>query len=384
MDFRFSEEQEAFRQTIRKFVERETSRELDRQLEEEGRFPFELVEKMAETGLLGLPFPEEYGGVGGTVMDFVIAAEELAYGSEAACGIFLGPVFFAGEQIYLNGSEEQKKEYLPLIAQGKMRGAFALTEPDAGSDASAITTSAVPDGDDYVINGQKTMISGADIADVIMTCTKTDKECSRYEGITLFMVPGKAEGLTIRKMKKLGNNILSTCELFYDNVRIPKENILGGPGGLNQGWLQMINNLDLERIMIAALYTAIAQRAYDDALAYAKERKQFGRPISQYQMIQQLLADMLVEIRASRLLTYHAAWLKQEGEFCSVECSVAKIHATEAARKVTIDGMQVLGGYGYMMEYDMQRYVRNALLGTIGGGTNQIQRLIIAKLEGMM
>ena len=384
MDFKFTEEQEAFRQTIRKFIERETSRELDRQLEEEGRFPFELADKMAETGLLGLPFPEEYGGVGGTVMDFVIAAEELAYGSEAACGLFLGPVFFAGEQIYLNGSEEQKKEYLPRIAKGKLRGAFALTEPDAGSDASSITTSAVPDGDDYVINGQKTMISGADIADLIMTCTKTDKECSRYEGITIFIVPGKIEGLTVRKMKKLGNNILSTCELFFDNVRVPKKNILGGPEGLNQGWMHMINNLDVERIMIAALYTAIAQRAYDDALAYAKERKQFGKPISQYQMIQQLLADMLVEIRASRLLTYHAAWLKEQGEFCSTEASIAKIHATEAARKVTIDGMQVLGGYGYMMEYDMQRYVRNALLGTIGGGTNQIQRLIIAKLEGMM
>jgi alkylation response protein AidB-like acyl-CoA dehydrogenase len=384
MDFKFTEEQEAFRQTIRKFIERETSRELDRQLEEEGRFPFELADKMAETGLLGLPFPEEYGGVGGTVMDFVIAAEELAYGSEAACGLFLGPVFFAGEQIYLNGNEEQKKEYLPQIAKGKLRGAFALTEPDAGSDASAITTSAVPDGDDYLINGQKTMISGADIADLIMTCTKTDKDCRRYEGITIFIVPGKAEGLTVRKMKKLGNNILSTCELFFDNVRVPKKNILGGPEGLNQGWMHMITNLDVERIMIAALYTAIAQRAYDDALAYAKERKQFGKPISQYQMIQQLLADMLVEIRASRLLTYHAAWLKEQGEFCSTDASIAKIHATEAAKKVTIDGMQVLGGYGYMMEYDMQRYVRNALLGTIGGGTNQIQRLIIAKLEGMM
>jgi len=384
MDFRFSEEQEAFRETIRSFIKRETSRELDRKLDEEGRFPFELVDKMAQTGLLGLPFPEEYGGVGGTVMDFLIAAEELAYGSEAACSVFLGPVFFAGEQIYLNGSEEQKKKYLPLIAQGKLRGAFGLSEPEAGSDASAITTSAVPDGDDYVINGQKTMISGADIADVIMMCTKTDKEARRYEGISIFMVPQGAEGMTIRKMRKLGNNIISTCEIFLDNVRVPKENILGGPEGLNKGWLHMITNLDVERIMISALYTGIAQRAYDDALAYAKERKQFGRPISQYQMVQQLLADMLVEIQASRLLTYHAAWLKQEGQFCSLAASLCKIHATETARKVTIDGMQVLGGYGYMMEYDMQRYVRNALLGTIGGGTNQIQRLIIAKLEGMM
>ncbi len=384
MDFRFTEEQEAFRHTIRTFIKRETSRELDRQLEEEGRFPFELVDKMAETGLLALPFPEEYGGVGGNVMDFIIAAEELAYGSEAACAIFLGPVFFAGEMIHLNGSEDQKRKYLPLIAQGKLRGAFALTEPGAGSDASAITTSAVADGDYYVINGHKTMISGADIADFIMTCTKTDKERRRYEGISIFMVPGDAEGMTIRKMKKLGNNIISTCEIFFDDVRVPRENIMGGPDGLNKGWMQMVNNLDVERIMIAAVYTAISQRAYDDALAYAKERKQFGRRISEYQMIQQILADMLVEIRASRLLTYHAAWLKQQGEFCSLECSIAKIHATETARKVTIDGMQVLGGYGYMMDYDMQRYVRNALLGTIGGGTNQIQRLIIASLEGMM
>jgi len=384
MDFSFTEEQEAFRRMIRTFVKRETSRELDRQLEEEGRFPFELVDKMVETGLLGLPFPEKYGGAGGNVMDFIIEAEELAYASEAACAIFLGPVFFAGEMINLNGSEEQKMKYLPLIAQGKLRGAFALTEPDAGSDASAITTSAVPDGDYYLINGHKTMISGADIADFIMTCTKTNKECSPYEGISIFMVPRDAEGLTMRKLKKLGNNIISTCELFYDNVRVHKESLMGGPDGLNKGWLQMVNNLDVERIMIAAVYTAISQRAYDDALAYAKERKQFGRRISQYQMIQQLLADMLVEIRASRLLTYHAAWLKQQGKFCSLECSIAKIHATETARKVTIDGMQVLGGYGYMMDYDMQRYVRNALLGTIGGGTNQIQRLIIASLEGMM
>ena len=384
MDFKFTEAQEAFRNTIRDFVKRETSRELDQQLEEEGRFPFELADKMAQTGLLGLPFPEEYGGAGGNVMDFIIAAEELAYGSEAACALFLMPVFFAGEMLYVNGSEEQKKQYLPLIAEGKMRGAFALTEPDAGSDASAITTSAVLDGEHYVINGHKTMITGADIADFIMTCTKTDKEARRYEGITVFIVPQNAEGLTISKMKKLGNNIISTCDVYYDDVRVPKESIMGGPEGLNKGWWHMISNLDIERIMISALYTAISQRAYDDALYYAKGRKQFGRPISEYQMIQQLLADMLVEIHASRLLTYHAGWLKQQGEFCSLECSIAKIHATEMAKKITLDGMQILGGYGYMMEHDMQRYLRNALLGTVGGGTNQIQRLIIAKLEGMM
>ncbi len=384
MDFTFTEEQEAFRQTIRTFVKRETTRELDRQLEKEGRFPFELVDGMVETGLLGLPFPEQYGGAGGDVMDFIIAAEELAYGSEAACAIFLGPVFFAGEMINLNGSDSQKQKYLPLIAQGKLRGAFALTEPDAGSDASAITTSATSDGDFFVINGQKTMISGADIADFIMTCTKTDKDCRPYEGISIFMVPRNAEGLTIRKLDKLGNNIISTCELVYEDVRVHKDSIMGGPDGLNKGWWHMVSSLDVERIMIGAVYTAISQRAYDDALAYAKQRKQFGRRISQYQMIQQLLADMLVEIRASRLLTYHAAWLKQQGQPCSLECSIAKIHATETARKVTIDGMQVLGGYGYMMEHDMQRYVRNALLGTIGGGTNQIQRLIIASLEGMI
>jgi acyl-CoA dehydrogenase len=382
MNFKFTQEQEQLRIMIQEFCKKETTPELDRECDEQERFPWELNDKLAATGIYGLPFPEKYGGEGGSTMDFIIACEELTKGSEAACALFLGPVFFAGEMILNNGSEDQKKEYLPQIIAGKLRGCFALTEPNVGSDASRVQTRAVPDGDDYIINGHKTMITGAEIAEYIMTVTRTDFEARRYEGLTIFMVPRDSPGITINKLDKLGGKIISTCEIFFEDVRVPREMIMGGPEGLNRGWPQMLMQLDIERIMIGATHVALSEKAFNLALEYAKTREQFKHPISNYQMIVQILADMKVELEASRLLTYHAAWLKDQGLPCSLEASLCKIHATEWAKKITQDGMQVMGGYGYMMEYDMQRWVRDALLGTIGGGTNQIQRLIIGKLLG--
>ncbi|OGP59778.1 MAG: hypothetical protein A2V67_03275 [Deltaproteobacteria bacterium RBG_13_61_14] len=382
MDFRWSEEQEQLRKMIQDFCKRETSKELDRECDENERFPHELNEKLARTGIYGLPFPEKYGGTGGQVMDFILAVEELAKGSEAACALFLLPVFFAGEMILNNGSEEQKQKYLPRIIAGQLKGCFGLTEPDVGSDASRVKTKAVADGKDWILNGHKTLITGADIADLLMIVTRTDFEARRYEGLSIFMVPQGSKGLIVKKLKKLGGRIISTCEIFLEDVRVPQDLILGGPEGLNQGWPQMLMQLDIERIMIGATHVALAEKAFDDALAYAKQREQFGKPISTYQMIVQMLADMKTQIEAARWLTYRAAWLKDQNLPCSLEASYCKLFATEMAKKVTQDGMQVLGGYGYMMEYDMQRYVRDALLGTIGGGTNQIQRLIIGKLLG--
>jgi len=233
-----------------------------------------------------------------------------------------------------------------------------------------------------VLNGHKTLITGAEMADILMIVTRTDFEVRRYEGLSIFMVPQGSKGLTVRKLKKLGGRIISTCEIFLEDVRVSKEMIMGGLEGLNKGWPQMLMQLDIERIMIGATHVALAEKAFDEALAYAKQREQFGKPISTYQMIVQLLADMKTQLEAARWLTYRAAWLKDQGLPCSLEASYCKLFATEMAKKVTQDGMQVLGGYGYMMEYDMQRYVRDALLGTIGGGTNQIQRLIIGKLLG--
>ena len=384
MDFGWSDAQKQLVIMIEQFIENETSRELDRECDENERFPIELNEKLAATGLYGLTLPQEYGGTGGSTVDFCLAAETLAKGSDAACALFLLPVFFAGEMILNNGSEVQKRRYIPEIVAGRLKGCFALTEPDVGSDASRVATRAVADGDDWVINGHKTLISGAEIADYIMTVTRSDPEARRYEGITIFMVPRETPGITIHKLKKLGGRIISTCEIFFEDVRVSRELIMGGPEGLNRGWGQMLKQLDVERVMMGAVHVAMAEKAFDDALAYAKQRKQFGKPISSYQMIIQILADMKTQIEAARWLTYRAAWLKDEGLPCSLEASYCKLFATEMAKKVTQDGMQVMGGYGYMMDCDMQRYVRDALLGTIGGGTNQIQRLIIGKLLDCM
>jgi len=383
MDFALTKEQEAFREMLRDFIARECPPDLDRRLDDEGRYPFELVPKVVETGLLGLPFPEEYGGSGGGPIEFTIAAEETAYGSAAVAAIFILPAFFAGEMLYMNGSEEQKREWLPRVARGEIRGCFALTEPNAGSDAVHIETRATADGDGFVINGQKTMISGVDVATHMMLATNTSPG-GDYSGMTLFMVPMDTPGITWRRMGKIGSEIIGVFEVFFDNAAVPAENIIGGPEMLNQGWLQLMKQLDMERIMIAAQFTGMASRATDDAVAYAKERVQFGKKIGQYQMIQSILADMTIGTQTSRLITYYAAWLKANDMPCNLAASQAKIYATETARKVTIDGMQVMGGYGYLREFDMQRFVRDALLGPIGGGTNQIQRLIIARELGLI
>jgi alkylation response protein AidB-like acyl-CoA dehydrogenase len=311
-------------------------------------------------------------------MEFVIASEELAYGSAAVGAIFFLPAFFAGEMISMNGSEEQKKKWLPQIAQGKVRGCFGLTEPNAGSDAVHIETRAIADGDDFVINGQKMMISGIDVATHIMLATNTSPG-GDYSGMTIFMIPTDTPGITYRRLGTIGQQIIGTFEIFFEDVRVSRENSMGGPEMLNQGWLQLMKQLDLERIMISAQFTAMARRATDEAIAYAKQRVQFGKPIISYQMIQQILADMTIGAQTCRLITYYAAWLKANDMPCNVEASQAKVYTTETARKVCIDGMQVMGGYGYLKEFVMQRLVRDSLLGPIGGGTNQIQRLIIGK-----
>jgi alkylation response protein AidB-like acyl-CoA dehydrogenase len=378
LDFQFTENQLAFREMIRDFIKRECPPDLDRRLDDEGRYPFELIPKVKETGLLGLPFSEEYGGSGGDVFDFVIAAEELAYGSAAVGAIFFLPVFFAGEMIENNGSVEQKREWLPRIAAGELRGCFGLTEPNAGSDAVHIETRAARDGDEFVINGQKMMISGVDVATHMMLATNTSPG-GEYSGMTIFMAPMETPGITYRRLGTIGQQLIGTFEVWFEDVRVPAEMIMGGPEMLDQGWLQLMKQLDLERIMISAQFTGMAARATDDAISYAKERKQFGKAIIDYQMVMQLLADMTIGVQTSRLMTYYAAWLKQQELNCNVPASQAKVYATETARKVCIDGMQVMGGYGYLRDHTMQRLVRDSLLGPIGGGTNQIQRLIIGK-----
>lgn len=382
MDFSFTPEQEAYRQTIRDFIKRNCPPGLDRELEREERYPHELVPKLAETGILGTYLPEEYGGIGGNAIDFCLTVEELAYGSEAASSCYLLPVFFAGHMLKMNGTEEQKHKFLPEIVQGRLKGCFALTEPEAGSDAAAVKTFAERDGDDFVLNGHKHYISGADIADYIMTVVRTDRD-ERYNGITIFMVDRKLPGLTLRKMGKMGSKVISLQEIFFDNVRVPQSMIIGGPAGLNQGWWQMIKSLDMERLMVAISHVAIAQKAFDMALEHAKTRKQFGRTIGSFQAVQMQIADMAIGIEAGRQMTYHAAWLHAQDKPCSLEGAMAKVYCTEMCLKVCELGMQVLGGQSYLEDNDMNRWVRMALLGPVGMGSNNIQRSIIASMLGL-
>ena len=382
MDLSFTPEQEAYRQTIRSFIKRNCPPDLDRRLEAEERYPHELLPKLAETGILGVYFPEEYGGIGGNAIDFCLTCEELAYGSEAASACYLLPVFFVGHMLKMNGSEEQKRTYIPEIVQGKLKGCFALTEPDAGSDAAAVKTVAVPDGDDFVLNGHKHYISGVDVADYIMTITRTDKE-DRYNGITIFMVDRRLPGIEIRKQAKMGSRVISLCEIFLDDVRVPRSMIMGGPEGLNRGWWQMIKSLDIERLMVAISHVAIAQKAFDTSLEHAKTRIQFDRPIGSFQAVQMQIADMAIGIQAGRQMTYHAAWLHAAGKPCSLEGAMAKVFCTDMCLKVCELGMQVLGGQSYLEDNDMSRWVRMALLGPVGMGSNNIQRTIIASMLGL-
>jgi alkylation response protein AidB-like acyl-CoA dehydrogenase len=382
MDFSFTPEQEAYRETIRNFIKRHCPVELDRQLEREERYPHDLVPKLAETGILGVYFPEEYGGIGGNAVDFCLTCEELAYGSEAASACYLLPVFFVGHMLKMNGSEEQRRTYIPRIVKGKLKGAFALTEPEAGSDAASVRTNAVADGDDFILNGHKHYISGADVADYIMTITRTNKN-DRYNGITIFMVDRKLPGIEIRKQAKMGSKVISLCEIFFHNVRVPRSMIMGGPDGLNQGWWQMIRSLDMERLMVAISHIAIAQKAFDLALEHAKTRVQFGRPIGSFQAVQMQIADMAIGIQAGRQMTYHAAWLHSQDKPCSLEGAMAKVFCTDMCPKVCELGMQVLGGQSYLEDNDMNRWVRMALLGPVGMGSNNIQRSVIASMLGL-
>ena len=380
MNFILTEEQEMFKKSVRKFMEKECPREYVRQHDEEEKFPSDLFQKMARMGWMGLPFPEKYGGSGWGVMELTLLLEELARAMRAAASAYFVTVIFGGESILNFGREDQKEAFLPRISRGEVQFALALTEPNSGSDAASLATSAVRQGDEYLINGSKIFISGAMEADWLIVVARTDKAASKHEGISIFLVGAKSPGIEIKKLRKLGVRAVGFNEIFLENVRVPQENILGT---VNKGWQHIQTTLEMERIGIAAEALGNAQLILEDALQYAKERVQFGRPISKFQMIQQMLADMQTEVDAARLLTYRAAWMKAQGIACSKEASMAKLFASEVCMRCALHGMEILGGYGYTMEYDMQRYFRDAQANKIGGGTSEIQRLIIAREMGV-
>lgn len=376
MNFQLTEEQEMLRKMVRDFAENEvqpTAAERD----EEERFDREIFDKMAELGLTGIPWPAEYGGIGSDYLSYVIAVEELSRVC-ASTGVTLSAhISLASWPIFTYGTEEQKKNFLTRLATGEAIGAYALSEPGAGSDVASMTMTATKDGDDYILNGNKVWITNGGVADIYVVFAKTNPE-ERHRGISAFIVEKGTEGFSFgKKEKKLGIRSSPTTELIFENCRIPKENLLGEEG---DGFKIAMTTLDGGRNGIAAQAVGIAQGALDAAIDYSKEREQFGKPIAHNQGISFKLADMATEVEAARLLTYQAAWLESAGKSYGKQSAMSKLFAGDVAMRVTTEAVQIFGGYGYTKDYPVERYMRDAKITQIYEGTQEIQRLVIGRM----
>ncbi|MFN8673848.1 MAG: acyl-CoA dehydrogenase [Candidatus Sericytochromatia bacterium] len=375
LGFWLKEEHLILQQTIRNFAEKEI-KPLANKVDEESYFPLDNFKKLGEMGFLGLNIPEEYGGAGADTMSYAIAVEEIG----RACGStglsYAAHVSLGTAPFYLFGNDDQKKKYLPKLATGEWIGAWALTEPGAGSDAAGQKTTAVLDGDSYVLNGTKTFITNALYADSFIIMAMSDKSKGN-RGISAFVVDKGTEGFKIGKTEhKMGMKGSPTSQLIFEDCRIPKSSILGKEG---EGFIQALKTLDGGRISIGSLALGIAQAAFEAALKYANEREQFNSKLSNFQSIQNHLADMATEIHAARLMLYHCAWLKDNKMSFTKESAMAKLYASEVSSKVTNLAIQIHGGYGYIKEFPVERYLRDAKLTQIGEGTSEIQRLVIAR-----
>ncbi|MDT8860471.1 acyl-CoA dehydrogenase [Alkalihalobacillus sp. MEB130] len=376
MNFLLTEEQEMIRKMVRDFATKEVAPSAAERDEEE-RFDRAIFDKMAELGLTGIPWPEKYGGIGSDYMSYVIAVEELSRVC-ASTGVTLSAhTSLAGWPIYKFGTEEQKQTYLRALAEGSKIGAYGLTEPGSGSDAAAMKTTAQLDGDSYVLNGSKIFITNGGVADIYVVFALTDPSL-RHKGATAFIIEADTPGFSVgKKEHKLGIRSSPTTEIIFENCRVPVSNRLGKEG---EGFKIAMMTLDGGRNGIAAQAVGIAQGALDASIEYAKSRKQFGKSISVHQGISFKLADMATKIEASRLLTYQAAWKESEGLSYGKESAMSKLLAGDTAMEVTVEAVQVFGGYGYTKEYPVERYMRDAKITQIYEGTNEIQRLVIAKM----
>ncbi len=375
MDFALSSQHEAIRGTVRDFAERRIRPVAD-DLERKGEFPMEIIREAAGLGLLGVPYPEEIGGTGLDSLAYAITVEELSRASGSVGIIVSAHTSLGCNPIWLAGTDEQKERYLRPMASGAVIGAYGLTEPGAGSDSRGTRTRAHRDGDGWVLNGGKRFITNAGVAGTYIVTALTDREAESGK-ISAFIVEADAPGFSIGRMEeKMGLHASNTGELIFEDCRVPAENLLGPEG---EGDKLFLKTLDGGRIGIAAMALGLAQAAYEAASAYAKERRQFGRAIAEFQGVAFMIADMAVKIDAARLLTYRAAWLKDCGSPYTTEAAMAKLFASEVARDVTNDAIQVHGGYGYVTEYHVERYLRDAKLTEIGEGTSQIQRMVIAR-----
>jgi alkylation response protein AidB-like acyl-CoA dehydrogenase len=375
MDFRLSPQHEEIRRTVRDFADRRIAPVAD-DLEGKGEFPHEIIREAAALGLLGVPYPEEIGGTGLDSLAYAVTVEELSRVSGSVGIIVSAHTSLGCNPIWLAGSDEQKERFLRPLASGDVIGAYGLTEPGAGSDSRGTRTRARRDGGDWVIDGGKRFITNAGVAGTYIVTAVTEREADSGK-ISAFIVPADTPGFSVGRMEeKMGLHASNTGELIFDGCRVPAENMLGPEG---EGDKLFLKTLDGGRIGIAAMALGIAQAAYEAASAYAKERRQFGREIGTFQGVAFKIADAATRIDAARLMTYRAAWLKDQGQPYSTEAAMAKLFASEVARDVTNDAIQVHGGYGYITEYRVERYLRDAKLTEIGEGTSEIQRMVIAR-----
>ncbi|MFA6949530.1 MAG: acyl-CoA dehydrogenase [Lentimicrobiaceae bacterium] len=374
MDFNLTKTETLFLQMIRTFAEKEV-KPLAAEVDEQERFPLETVEKMAKLGLMGIPIPVKYGGAGGTNQIYTMAVEELSRVCATTGVILSAHTSLCAGPILENGTEEQKMKYLPKLASGEWIGAFGLTEPNAGTDASAQQTFAVEDGDSWVLNGTKIFITNAAYASLYVIIAMTDKS-QGTRGISAFIVERNTPGFSIgKKEKKLGIRGSSTCELIFDNCRIPKENLLGKVG---KGFGIAMKTLDGGRIGIASQALGIAQGAMDETVKYTKERKQFGKSISNFQNTQFQMADLETRIQAARLLVRNAAFKKDSNLPYTADAAMAKLYASETAMEVATKAIQFHGGYGYTRDYPVERMMRDAKITEIYEGTSEVMRMVIA------
>jgi len=374
-DLFFNQDHIMIQDMVREFAESEIM-PIARKLDEEEKFPTELVKQMGELGLMGINVPKKYGGSGLDMVAYATAVMGLARADASVAITMAAHTSLGTLPILLHGSEEQKKTYLPKLASGEVIGAFGLTEPEAGSDAGSTKTMAVKQGDNYIVNGGKIFITNAGKAGLLSFTSQIEHE-GKLLGIGAFVIPTATEGLEIGpKEKKMGWRASDTRQLFFHNMKIPASAMLGEP---TDGFRTFLKTLTSGRISVGALAVGTAQGAYERALQYSTEREAFGRPINNFQSVSFKLADMATDIEASKLLIYHAAWMKDQNKDIVKEAAMAKLFASETAMRVATDAIQIHGGYGYVKEYDVERYFRDAKILEIGEGTSEIQRLIISR-----
>ncbi len=380
MDFSFTPEQEQIREHLRALLSAACSPEYAAKCDEDARPPREAYDALAKNGWFGLIVPPQYGGSGGTAIDLAILLEECGYAFEELGMWVFRTLTYGGYAVMRDGTPEQKQALLPRVAKGEISVCFGLTEPHSGSDAAALTTRASEREGGYSISGQKVFTSGMDISDLCLLVARTSTGKRKQEGITNFLIDTKLPGIDIRKIKTLGQRAIGTTQVFYNDVQVPTTAVLGT---VDQGWNAVNAYIWYERLCLSAARTGAATAAFEYALNYAKTRKQFGKPIGEFQAISHKLADMKVMLDISRTLVYRFAWLMDQGKATRHDAAVVKLHTGETYKSVSDMGLQILGGYGYCMEYPMQRFFRDSRLATIGAGTSEIQRNIIAKGLGL-